>query len=423
MSACSARLARSTRPMSGLRSGLPRSLDIRKDSFQYIDRIPYSIRSGHGREPLPPSGDRSVPRRPRPTDHGGGARARAARRPTPRPGRAVPIDRVRAAIGGARYAAYAGFEPGGQVELSWPCAPDPATLVRRVRSDLTALRADCLAAGVLLTPRPVDSRPEAEVPLQLDKPRYVAMQRHFDSIGPAGRRMMRRTASTQVCLDWWPGAAGLEQWRLLNLAGPFLAAAFARPGPDRLATWLAVDPARTAFDGRLLSRRRPGGGVRRVRRRRHRRSSRRASEHLTTLFPPVRPRGRYLEVRFPDVQEDDAIGTAGRPRSPRCCTTTTCRAQALRRLAGEEPRLERALVRRGARSRRRRRPRPRARRADRCPADGRWPRDRRAVRRRPAGGPAGRHRRQRRADGGHPGASVPTCGSAGPRTSRSSAAG
>ena len=83
---------------------------------------------------------------------------------------------------------------------------------------------------MLLEARPVDSRPEADVPLQLDKPRYLAMQRHFDSIGPAGRRMMRRTASTQVCLDWWPGAAGLEQWRLLNLAGPFLAAAFAQLG-------------------------------------------------------------------------------------------------------------------------------------------------------------------------------------------------
>ena len=80
------------------------------------------------------------------------------------------------------------------------------------------------------------------------------MQAHFDTVGPAGRRMMRCTASTQVCLDWWPGRAGLEQWRVLNLAGPFLAAAFARSaGPDsRLATWLAVDPDRTAFDDRLL---------------------------------------------------------------------------------------------------------------------------------------------------------------------------
>ena len=254
-------------------------------------------------------------------------------------GGAVPIDRVRAAIAGAPYAEYAGFEPGGQVELSWPCAPDPATLVRRVRSDLIALRADCLAAGVLLEARPVDSRPEADVPLQLDKPRYLAMQRHFDSIGPAGRRMMRRTASTQVCLDWWPGAAGLEQWRLLNLAGPFLAAAFARPGSDRLATWLAVDPSRTAFDARLLGGDDPvaayaefaAGATAFVEP---------GEQHLTTLFPPVRPRGRYLEVRFPDVQEDDAIGTLVTALAA-LLYDDTCRAEALRRVAGEEPRLER----------------------------------------------------------------------------------
>jgi glutamate--cysteine ligase len=32
------------------------------------------------------------------------------------------------------------------------------------------------------------------------------------------------------------------------------------------------------------------------------------AEHLTTLFPPVRPRGRYLEVRFLDAQETTAVG-------------------------------------------------------------------------------------------------------------------
>lgn len=117
--------------------------------------------------------------------------------------------------------------------------------------------------------------------------------------------MMRRTASTQFCLDWWSGAAGLEQWRLLNLAGPFLAAAFARStGPEsRLATWLEVDPERTAFDGRLVAGDDPvdaytdfalGAAV--------------LSEpgdipqHLTMLFPPVRPRRTYLETRFLDAQ-------------------------------------------------------------------------------------------------------------------------
>jgi glutamate--cysteine ligase len=219
-------------------------------------------------------------------------------------GAAVPIDRIREATKHGAYADHLTFEPGGQVELNLPCVAGPAALGRRLRADLTALRADLAGVGVRVHARAVDPRPADNVPLQLTSPRYVAMQRHFDSIGPAGRRMMRRTASTQLCLDWWPGAAGLEQWRLLNLAGPFLAAAFARStGPtSRLATWLAVDPSRTAFDDRLMRGDDPvaayadfaggaavfvAGGI---------------DDHLTTLFPPVRPRGRYLEVRFLDVQ-------------------------------------------------------------------------------------------------------------------------
>jgi glutamate--cysteine ligase len=31
-----------------------------------------------------------------------------------------------------------------------------------------------------------------------------------------------------------------------------------------------------------------------------------ADEHLSTMFPPVRPRGHYLEVRFLDVQPTSA---------------------------------------------------------------------------------------------------------------------
>ncbi len=257
-------------------------------------------------------------------------------------GAAVPIDRVRAAVAGAGYASYVGFEPGGQVELSVPCARSPQALSRRFGRDLAALRADCAAAGIALAALPRDSRPEIEVPLQLRSPRYLAMQAHFDTIGPAGRVMMRRTASTQVCLDWWPGAAGLEQWRLLNLAGPFLAAAFARgSGPgSRLATWLAVDPGRTAYDARLLRGDDPvaayadlaaGAAVFTT--------PGDVDEHLTTMFPPVRPRRRYLEVRFADVQEDAAVGDLVAVLAT-LLYDDGVRAAALGRLAGEQARLE-----------------------------------------------------------------------------------
>lgn len=219
-------------------------------------------------------------------------------------GSPVPIERVRSATNHADYSAYLGFEPGGQVELSLPVAPDPTTAATNLDAAVTALRSDCSRAGIRLLDAPVDSR-DVDVRLQLAAPRYLAMQERFDSLGPAGRQMMRRTASTQICLDWWSGDVGVSQWRLLNLAGPSLAAAFARSsGPgSRLATWLAVDPTRTAFDDRLALGPDPvaayvdfaaaavpfttPGDV---------------AQHLTTLFPPVRPRGRYLEVRFLDVQ-------------------------------------------------------------------------------------------------------------------------
>lgn len=226
-------------------------------------------------------------------------------------GAPVPIGLLRrATTHGSAYVAHLGFEPGGQVELSLPPAPDARIAAARLHREVEALRADCAAVGVELLDDPVDVR-DGEVPLQLVSERYRAMQRHFDTIGPAGRRMMRRTASTQVCLDWWPGADGLEQWRLLNLAGPFLAAAFARStGPrSRLATWLAVDPGRTAFDGRLLSGPCPMAAYGDLAETAHPfLPGSDVVAHLTTLFPPVRPRGTYLEVRFLDAQPAAEVG-------------------------------------------------------------------------------------------------------------------
>jgi glutamate--cysteine ligase len=225
-------------------------------------------------------------------------------------GTAVAIERVRRAAVGTVAAQYLGFEPGGQIELSLPCSPDAASLARGLRSVTEELAQHLAADGIRTYALPVDPRPEHDVPLQLTSPRYVAMHRHFDAIGSAGRRMMRRTASTQVCLDWWPGTAGAEQWRVLNLAGPFLAAAFARSkGPEgRLTTWLDLDPARTGFDDRLLSGDDPVAAYASFAAGAKVFTTGGPAEHLTTLFPPVRPRGTYLEVRFLDVQETSEVG-------------------------------------------------------------------------------------------------------------------
>jgi glutamate--cysteine ligase len=218
-------------------------------------------------------------------------------------GGSVHPERVREAVAGRWYAALVGLEPGGQVELSLPPACSAARAAEHLQVVTRALAADLQPRGIVLDARPVRS---ILTPRYLRTARYDAMERHFDGIGPAGRWMMRATCSTQVCLDWWPGREGHEQWRVLHLAAPFLAAA-TLVDPARTATWLAVDPARTAFDDRLLVGDSPVeayadyavgakafvAGV---------------AEHLTTLFPPVRPRGCYLEVRFPDARPAARVG-------------------------------------------------------------------------------------------------------------------
>jgi gamma-glutamylcysteine synthetase len=224
-------------------------------------------------------------------------------------GSVVEIDRVRRAVAGSSYEPWVSFEPGGQVELSLPPCPTVAALDAGWGVVDRALRTDCLAAGVRLDAAPMDvARSVDQVPLQRTGERYLRMQQHFDGIGPAGRTMMRLTASTQVCLDWWPGAAGLEQWRLALLSGPLLATAFGRgPGPlCRLATWLAVDPDRTAFDDRLLAGTDPVRAYAAFAGRAGRFLDDH-TQHLSTLFPPVRPRRRYLEVRYLDAQAADMV--------------------------------------------------------------------------------------------------------------------
>jgi gamma-glutamylcysteine synthetase len=200
------------------------------------------------------------------------------------------------------------------------------------------LAADLAPYSVALTSRPVRDR-DPNTPRYLRTPRYDAMEAHLDTVGPAGRRMMRATASTQVCLDWWPGREGIEQWRVLLLAAPFLAAATARATGvgSRLAAWLEVDPSRTAFDGSLLRGADPvatyadfaAGAVPFVDG---------VEAHLSTLFPPIRPRGSYLEVRFADAQPTAEVDLLARGLATLLYDAER-RRSALASLAGEEGRL------------------------------------------------------------------------------------
>jgi glutamate--cysteine ligase len=226
------------------------------------------------------------------------------------------------------------FEPGGQVEMSPPPAPSPAAALTRAAALLARLRRCGERVGIDLISAAVSPWHDLDtIGLQNRAPRYRRMQAHFDGIGVWGRRMMRQTAALQVCLDLDGGG---ELWRLLNRAGPALTAAFAAsPLLDgaptglrstRMAIWQEVDPARTGFDGRhldgdpaagytelaldagVIPLPRGGGddppGPMPMRhwlaRRGPRPDDADLDHHLTTLFPPVRPRG-YLEVRYLDA--------------------------------------------------------------------------------------------------------------------------
>jgi glutamate--cysteine ligase len=254
--------------------------------------------------------------------------------------------------------AFLTAEPGGQLELSSLPADSLAECVAATSGDLAALRAAGARAGLELAGYGIDPiRPPRRL---LDQPRYRAMEAFFDRAGPWGRRMMCSTASVQVCLDAGDdgdGATGYRyRWRLVHAIGPVLVAAFAnsplRAGratgwrSSRQQAWAHMDPGRTrpprvadghdprdawtryALDAQLMCVRgpetadwaappgvtlrdwvrgdwasqdgRPGaanGGLRPP-------TAEDLGYHLSTLFPPVRPRG-HLELRMIDAQPGD----------------------------------------------------------------------------------------------------------------------
>jgi glutamate--cysteine ligase len=240
-------------------------------------------------------------------------------------------------------------EPGGQLELSSAPAATLGDLVEVAGRDLTALRDAAAAAGLELCGYGLD--PLRRPRRLLDLPRYAAMEKFFDRDGPWGRQMMCGTASVQVCLDAGDEGAGesgyRSRWRLLHAIGPVLVAAFAnsplrRGHPTgwrsaRQQVWANMDPRRTrapaapedgrdprdawvayAMDAEVMCVREPGsadwtappgltfrgwvrdGGTGTLRLP----TPEDLDYHLSTLFPPVRPRG-HLELRMIDAQPGD----------------------------------------------------------------------------------------------------------------------
>lgn len=260
-----------------------------------------------------------------------------------RPERPVPWDRLTAALGGVRTPAGSRvtLEPGGQVELSTPPAPDVEGAVAALRRDAVAVDAALAADGLVLLGVGADpARPPRRVN---PGARYAAMEAYFAAAGHGqdGAAMMCSTAALQLNVEAGPAHRWAERVGHLHRLAPALVALAAcspllagrRAGlrSARQGVWQRLDPGRCAAPGDwsdpsaawatfamaapvmlvadgpdhrprpvlervpladwvagrcLLGGRRPTRGD--------------VDLHLSTLWPPVRLRG-WLELRLLDA--------------------------------------------------------------------------------------------------------------------------
>jgi glutamate--cysteine ligase len=235
-------------------------------------------------------------------------------------------------------------EPGGAVELSGPPLDGPLAAITAMRADRTVLAEAFARRGlglILLGADPL--RPAARVN---PGDRYRAMEQFFDAsgTGAAGAAMMTSTASVQVNVDAGPRDGWVDRVRLAHALGPtmiaisanspLLGAEFTGWRSARQRVWSQLDDARCgpvlgttdddpvndwvhyALKAPVMLVHTPeaipvtewvpfadwADGTTRL-------GDRQPTEadldyHLTTLFPPVRPRG-FLEIRYLDSLPDD----------------------------------------------------------------------------------------------------------------------
>ncbi|GAA4615707.1 ergothioneine biosynthesis glutamate--cysteine ligase EgtA [Saccharopolyspora hordei] len=229
-------------------------------------------------------------------------------------------------------------EPGGQVEVSSRPTTSMRSLFTVVAADAAHVARRLDREGLVLGEHGTD--PWRHPRRILRVPRYAAMETAFDRIGLDGRLMMCSTAGVQVCLDAGESHRVAARWAALHALGPVMLAAFAnspqlfgaRTGwaSTRSRVLLRTDPPRTrpssitadpatswarrVLDTPVVCLRRDGddwtapsgvsfaewiGGALPDPPTRDD-----LDYHLTTVFPPVRPRG-YFEVRYLDAQPGD----------------------------------------------------------------------------------------------------------------------
>lgn len=235
-------------------------------------------------------------------------------------------------------------EPGGAVELSGPPFEGAVAAIAAMNADRAVLGEAFARRGlglVLLGADPL--RPAKRVN---PGPRYGAMERFFQAsdTGTAGAAMMTSTASVQVNVDAGPRDGWADRVRLAHALGPtmiaisanspLLAGEFSGWRSTRQRVWSQLDSARCgpilgasgddpADDWARYALKAPvmlvhtpdavpvtewvpfadwADGTTLLDGRRPTTSD--VDYHLTTLFPPVRPRG-FLEIRYLDSVPDD----------------------------------------------------------------------------------------------------------------------
>lgn len=232
------------------------------------------------------------------------------------------------------------LEPGGQIELSTPPLADVVATIAALRQDRHVLRSTLAAHGYGAAP--LGSDPARPVRRTNPHPRYAAMERHFEArgCGGPGRSMMSATAALQVNLDAGPAEGWSSRIAHMRALVPMLVAASAGSPylggrssgwhSMRQETWHGIDHGRSdpipvgeptvawalyTLNAPVMLLREPRGMVPvshlvsfadwlRDPARLGRPPTRADLDyHLTTLFPPVRPRG-YLEIRCVDSLPD-----------------------------------------------------------------------------------------------------------------------
>lgn len=232
------------------------------------------------------------------------------------------------------------MEPGGAIEISGPPLAGAPPAIAAMQADQAVLRAALQRRGLGLLPLGTDP---ARAPARVNPgARYRSMETFFTASGTAeaGAAMMTSTASVQINVDAGPREGWADRVRLAHALGPtmiaiaanspLLSGRFSGWRSSRQWVWGRLDAARcgpvlgasgddpasdwaryalkapvmlvhtpeaqpvtewVAFadwaDGHtLLGGRRPTEAD--------------LDYHLTTLFPPVRPRG-WLEIRYLDA--------------------------------------------------------------------------------------------------------------------------